>query len=69
MSVNRVKSDWALVTIRIPQGSILGSMLFIIFRNNLPMAKMFADDTKVFRPLRGEEDQQHLQDDIDNLVT
>ena len=36
---------------------------------NAIMEEMFADDTKVFRPLRGEKDHQHLQEDIDNLVT
>ena len=61
--MNGAKSDWALVTNTIPQGSILSPVLFIIFINDLhvpevvhSMAEMFTDDTKVIRPLRDEED-------------
>ena len=74
MSVNGAKLEWAHVTSGIPQDSVLGPVFFVIFINNLPevvdsMAEMLADDTKVFRPLRHEEDQQDLQEDIDNLAT
>ena len=72
VSINGIKSEWAPVTSGIPQGSVLGPCLFVIFINDLPdvthsMAQMFADDTKVFRQIHEQADQQVLQDDIDNL--
>ena len=72
VSVNGVKSDWSPVTSGIPQGSVLGPCLFVIFINDLPevtrsVAQMFADDTKLYRKILGPEDQQQLQQDIDSL--
>ena len=42
----------------IPQGSILGSLLFLIYINNLPNGlqsnpKLFADDTSLFSTIQG----------------
>ena len=75
--VNRVvvkgsKSDWAPVTCGIPQGSVLGPLLFVIFINDLPAitqctTQMFADDTKIFSPVATTEDREKLQNDLDNL--
>ena len=62
-------SEWTTVKSGIPQGSVLGPVLFVIFINDLPDAlnstvKIFADDTKIYRPLRGPSDITRLQDDI-----
>ena len=49
--VNGTESDWQDVISGIPQGSVLGPVLFLIFINDLPdvlevCVKLFADDTK-----------------------
>ena len=51
--LNGQNSSWANVEAGIPQGSILGSLLFLIYINDLPdnlstNVKLFADDTTVF---------------------
>ena len=50
--VNGVESEWAPVLSGIPQGSILGPILFSLFVNDLPnnvlsLISLFADDTKL----------------------
>ena len=69
-------SDWSEVKSGVPQGSVLGPTLFILYINDLPdsissIAKIYADDTKILAKLKAnsyESDTAKLQNDIDNLV-
>ena len=54
---NGVCSNWSEVTSGIPQGSVLGPLLFTIFINDLPLyitshIQIFSDDTKIYNTVQ-----------------
>ena len=67
-------SSWTHVRSGVPQGTILGPILFLIYVNDISSnisssIKMFADDTKVYREITDlENDTRALQTDIVRLV-
>ena len=72
VGVNGVYSDWNSVISGVPQGSVLGPLLFLIFINDLDedilsRLKKFADDTKLYREINSNKDCESLQNDIDKL--
>jgi endonuclease/exonuclease/phosphatase family metal-dependent hydrolase len=66
-------SDWREVKSGVPQGSVLGPILFIIYVNSLPNQVehsdvfLFADDTKVFKSILQPSDRDKLQDDLEKM--
>ena len=70
--INGTKSEWSNVTSGVPQGSVLGPILFLVFVADITEVVesdmiLFADDTKLYRKIESEEDSHILQRDIDNL--
>ena len=61
MVINNAKSDTLYITTGVPQGSILGPLLFIIYINDLPNDSeifhsiMYADDTNISASLQSIE--------------
>ena len=72
VSIRGSLSDWVNITSGVPQSSVLGPILFIIFVNDMPdvinsMLLMFADDTKLYRTISSPIDHDILQQDIDRI--
>jgi hypothetical protein len=55
------ESEWAPVISGIPQGTVLGPVLFLCFINDMPQCMsstvhLYADDSKISRKIEGKSD-------------
>ena len=65
-------SNWSEVLSGVPQGSVLGPVLFLIYINDITLnidsfIKLFADDAKIYRKINSPEDARLLQKDLQTL--
>ena len=72
--VDGVKSAEESVLSGVPQGTVLGPLMFLLYINDLPSrvnidtrCRLFADDCLLYRIIDGLEDQVQLQSDLREL--
>ena len=66
-------SAWTDVVSGVPQGTVLGPLLFLTYINDLPdnlksSVRLFADDCVLYKEIKDCKDSEELQNDLDTLV-
>ena len=74
VSVNGALSDITDVTSGVPQGSVLGPVLFLLYINDIngnikSSIRLFADDSIIYRKISSKTDHEILQTDLSQLQT
>ena len=69
VTINGTISEWCQVTSGVPQGAVLGPLLFVMYINDFDNCidshiSKFADDTKIGRVIRSQTDVETLQSDL-----
>ena len=71
MVLDGESSDIAPVTSGVPQGTVLGPVLFLVYINDLleylksSQLKLFADDSIIYKTIKSQKDCDSLQEDLD----
>jgi len=71
--INGAYTDWANVTSGVPQGTVLGHLLFILYVNDLDSVvkkstiKIFADDVLLYAPANTKQECSDLQNDLNAI--
>ena len=73
VKINNSISEPAVVLSGVPQGTVLGPLLFLCFSADLPAVvesstlSIYADDTKLYKAIYNVEDCHRLQSDLNNV--
>lgn len=72
VAVNGTHSQWSPVTSGVPQGSVLGPTLFLIYINDIvtnisSTLRLFADDSILYLEIKCLGDQARLQEDLNKI--
>ena len=73
VAIDGFSSDWGQISAGVPQGSILGPLLFLIYINDITEIvssdiRLFADDTFIFR-IADQQSTQLLNSDLESITS